>query len=133
MMMGARGSFSVTSWDEKAYQEGDGRKLTLAVVGQDFAGAVEGKATARWLMSYRPDGTARFVGLQQVDGTFAGRRGQFVLETVGDFDGQTARWQASVVDGSGSGELAGLSGSGTFGAEHGSQASYTMDLALDAK
>lgn len=128
--MAVRGEFKVMSWDESPYDEGNGRKLTLAIVGQVFSGDVNGSGSARWLMSYRPDGTARFVGLQQVDGTVEGRRGKFVLETTGDFDGQMARWQATVVDGSGTGDLTRLKGSGRFGAEHGPGATYSLDLDL---
>ena len=46
-------------------------------------------------MAYQADGTARFVGLQLVDGEVAGRRGTFVLETSGEFAGGMAfRWEA---------------------------------------
>jgi hypothetical protein len=81
-------------------------------------------------MAYQPDGTARFVGLQLVDGEVAGRRGTFVLQTAGEFDGAAARWEASVVPGSPTGELSDLSGGGRFEAPHGSQASYALELEL---
>ena len=68
------GSFEVTSWDERAYDERDGRRLTKASVKQRFSGAVSGAGSVEWLMSYSEDATARFVGLQLVDGEIAGRR-----------------------------------------------------------
>jgi hypothetical protein len=94
------GSFEVVSWDESPYDERDGRQLTKASVRQRFAGDVSGEGSAEWLMFYDEDATARFVGLQLVDGEIAGRRGTFVLETRGDFDGSVARWEAAVVPGS---------------------------------
>ena len=73
---------------------------------QTFTGDISGAGAARWLMSYAPDGKAHFVGLQHVDGAIQGRRGTFVLETIGDFDGHMARWRAGVVEGSAAGQLA---------------------------
>jgi hypothetical protein len=127
----ADGGFQVLSWDENAYDDGEGgRKLTEAVVGQRFEGGLEGEGHARWLMCYRPDGTAAFVGLQRVDGTIEGRRGTVVFQTAGSFDGQVARWSAEVVENSGTGELEGLAGGGAFEAPMGSTASFTLDVRL---
>ena len=124
------GGFQVTGWSEEAYDERDGRRLTRASVTQRFEGDVAGDGAAQWLMAYQPDGTARFVGLQLVDGALAGRRGTFVLETAGQFDGQRARWEATVVAGSSTGELADLTGTGRFEAPHGSEASYELEVEL---
>jgi Protein of unknown function (DUF3224) len=124
------GSFQVTSWDENAFEERDGRRLTRASIGQRFEGDIAGEGTAECLMAYQPDGTARVIGLQLVDGEVAGRRGTFVLETAGEFDGAVARWEASVVSGSATGELAELTGGGRFEAPHGSRASYELELEL---
>lgn len=124
------GAFKVASWNEDAYDERDGHRLTRASVTQHFEGDIAGEGAAQWLMAYRPDGTARFVGLQLVDGTMAGRRGTFVLETAGEFDGRVARWEASVVVDSSTGELPRLTGGGHFEAPLGSEASYELELEL---
>lgn len=127
------GSFKVAAWDESPYDEREGRRLTRASVTQHFEGDIAGKGSAQWLMAYQPDGTARFVGLQLVDGEVAGRRGTFVLETAGEFDGTVARWEAGVVSGSLTGELTELTGRGRFEAPHGSQASYELELELPGR
>jgi hypothetical protein len=124
------GSFQVASWDESPYEEREGRRLTRASVTQHFEGDIAGEGSAQWLMAYQTNGTARFVGLQLVDGEVAGRRGTFVLETIGEFDGTMARWEAGVVAGSSTGELAELTGRGRFEAPHGSEASYELELEL---
>jgi hypothetical protein len=124
------GGFQIASWDENAYDERDGRRLTKASVTQQFEGDIAGEGAAEWLMAYQADGTARFVGLQLVDGQVAGLRGTFVLETSGEFDGRVARWEARVVSGSSTGELAALSGGGKFEAPHGSEASYELEVDL---
>jgi hypothetical protein len=128
----ARGSFEITSWDEQTYEELDGgAKLTRASVTQRFEGDVEGEGAVQWLMAYRPDGTARYVGLQRITGSIGGRRGSVVLETAGEFDGDEARSTWSVVPGSGTGQLEGLNGSGTGRAPHGSRSSFELDYAFD--
>lgn len=125
-----KGSFQVSSWNEDPYDERDGRRLTRASVSQRFEGDLAGDGAAEWLMVYRPDGRARFVGFQVVDGEVAGHRGTLVLETAGEFDGRAARWDATVVAGSSTGELKDATGAGTFEAPHGSTASYELELSL---
>jgi hypothetical protein len=127
----ATGSFENVSWDEDAYEDlGDGAKLTSASVAQTFTGDVEGDAAVRWLMAYRGDGTAHFVGLHRIRGAVSGRTGTFLMETIGEFDGTVASWGATVVPGSAMGELEGLSGQGTFKAPHGSTASFELELSF---
>jgi Protein of unknown function (DUF3224) len=123
------GIFKIEGWDESAYsEEQDGRKLTQASVKQSFSGDIEGEGSVEWLMCYRPDKTADFVGLQRIDGRLGVRSGSFVLlQTDGSFDGTEAKGQLSVVPGSGTGDLRGLRGRGEFRAPQGSEASMTLD------
>ena len=59
----AQAKFEVQSWDENTYEELDGdAKLTRASVGQAFTGDLEGGGSVEWLMCYREDKTADFVG-----------------------------------------------------------------------
>src|SRR5947209_13098015 len=62
-MTAINGRFKVASWDESAYEEREGRRLTRASVAQRFEGDIAGEGTAEWLMAYQANGTARFVGL----------------------------------------------------------------------
>jgi hypothetical protein len=131
-MTKAHGSFELASWNEDTYDDiGAGAKLTRASVTQTFKGDVEGDGAVQWLLAYRSDGTANFVGLQRVRGSIGTRRGSFVLETAGEFDGQMATWQGSVVRGTATGELEGLSGKATFGAPHGPTASFELEYEFD--
>jgi Protein of unknown function (DUF3224) len=130
-MTTANGTFELASWNEQTYEElAGGRKLTRAEVSQTFEGDITGNGAVQWLMVYRPDGSARFVGLQRIEGAIRGVDGTFVLETFGDFDGRLATWQATVVPGSASGDLEGLTGEGNFGAPHGPKASFEMEYHL---
>jgi hypothetical protein len=130
-MTKARGSFDVTSWNEETYEElGGGGKLTRAIVEQAFTGDILGDGAVQWLMSYRSDGTAHFVGLQRVRGTLGGRTGTFLVETLGEFDGAEAGGSWTVIAGSGTGDLEGLRGTGSFRAPHGSHATFELDFEL---
>ena len=129
-MPSIKGSFQLSSWNENAYEERDGRRLTRASVSQRFEGDIAGDGAAEWLMAYQADGRARFVGFQVVDGEVAGRRGTLVLETAGEFDGRVARWNATVLPRSSTGELTDLEGAGKFEAPHGSTASYELEVTL---
>jgi len=122
----AAGQFKIESWDEQPLHE-DGAKLTRASVEQAFSGDIEGEGAVEWLMCYREDETADFVGLQRVAGQIGDRAGSVVFQTVGTFDGTEARGEWTVVPGSGSGDLRGLRGKGGFSAPHGSPASVTLD------
>ena len=105
------GGFELASWDEQTTQELEGeRKLTRADVTQTFTGDLEGEGSVTWLMSYAEDGTAHFVGMQLVRGVVDGRKGAVVMETIGDFDGTIASGTWTVIPGSATGDLAGMTG-----------------------
>ena len=108
-----------------------GSKVTRASVTMAFDGDLEGEGAVEWLMSYDGGSTARFVGLERVVGKVGGRSGTFVLQHIGAFDGETATADLLVVPGSGTGELKGLSGEGTFeaGMGAGGRRSITLDAA----
>jgi len=128
----AEGTFKLASWDEKTYQKLDGdAKLTRTSVTQNFSGDLEGTGSWEALMCYAEDGTASYVGYERMVGQLGGRRGSFVLQTVGSYDGTEARSSWSVVPGSGTDELRGLRGEGTSVAPGGPDGSFTLDYDLD--
>ena len=101
----------IESWDEKPYRElGAEGKLTRADVL--LSGPDDGLTSAVYeaLMFYRADGASSYVTLMHITGTLGGRAGSFVLQGHGTYDGTTARGQSDVVEGSGTGELTGLTG-----------------------
>jgi hypothetical protein len=130
-MAHAAGTFTVRSWDENTYQElGGGAKLTKATVTFGLHGDITGEATWDSVMCYRPDGTAVYTGFQRVQGELAGVEGSFVVRADGEYaDGKArSRWQ--VVEGSGTGGLAGLTGSGEAVAAATPPGSFTLDYDL---
>ena len=77
-MKEASGEFTITGGEEEAYSERGPGKLTRAGGTQDFSGDIEGKGRVEWLMCYLADGTAEYVGMQEIEGAVQGRKGSFV-------------------------------------------------------
>jgi hypothetical protein len=124
----AKGDFEVTSWSEEPAPGLEGTsKVTVARIGQRYTGDIEADTVSDLVMTYREDGTADYLGFQRVLGHFDGRKGSFVLQATGTFDGGEATTTLSVVPGSGKGDLAGLSGTGTAVAPQGSTGTYTLE------
>jgi hypothetical protein len=122
---------TVASWDENPYDEAEGTsKTTRASIKYTYDGDVTGESAAELLMVYVGQ-EAEYVGLERVTGTIAGRSGTFVVSTVGGFKDGVASSTWNVVAGSATGELGGLTGTGTFEAPAGNKATVTLDYALD--
>jgi Protein of unknown function (DUF3224) len=120
MSQHAKAMFRIQSWKENPILPDEGLKLSQASVTQSIEGDIAGQGTIEYLMSYREDGSASYVGLQRVVGTLGGRSGSFVLLGHGGYDHvagkATMTW--SVAPGSGTGELRGLTGEGSAVATH---------------
>ena len=130
-MTNAAAEFAVASWNEETYLDLEGdAKLTRASVAGSLTGDIVGSSQTEWLMAYGADGTAHYVGLQRVDGSLGGKQGSFVVESNGVFDGSHANGTWTVIRGSGTGELAELSGEGTFVAPLGEHAKIGLDYTL---
>lgn len=124
----AHARFSIKSWDEKPYSEGqDLPRLTRATVAKTFTGDIEGEGHVEYLMMYRSDGSAAFVGLERIAGRLDGKAGTFVLQRTGVFEGGQAKESYFVVPGSATGELSGLQGKGNSAVGHGSEHPFTID------
>src|SRR5471032_1004996 len=74
-------------------------------------------------------GSAGYVALERVTGTLQGRKGSFVLQHSGTMNRGAPTLVLTVVPDSGTGELAGLSGSMAIIIDQGKH-SYTMDYQL---
>lgn len=127
----ANARFAIKSWDERPYGEGqDLPRLTRAVVTKTFTGDIEGEGQVEYLMMYRADGSATFVGLERITGRIAGNAGSFVLQRTGTFEGGMATESYVVIAGSGTGALRGLRGEGVSVVGHGTEHPMTLHYEL---
>ena len=111
-------TFAIDSWEEEPFDEIKGTaKLTRAWVAKTYSGDIDGTSKTQWLMAYSEDGSATFVGLERVVGSFGDRTGSLVLQHVGTFADGAATASLSVVRGGGSDEMATVEGDGDFRAD----------------
>lgn len=130
-MTRATGNFTVTGGSEQTVREAPGEvKLTRVSGTQRFGGAIVGEGSVEWVFCYRPDRSARFVGVQRIEGSIDGRTGSLVMESAGDHDGRSSKGRWLVIPGSGTSGLAGITGEGTFEAPGGPEATFSLDYNL---
>lgn len=121
------------TWDEARAGEVDPQHaIAQARFTTVWTGAVTGTSTCWLLIAYvagdadKPETLeGPYVGYEQVDATVEGRRGTFVLAATGEHTGAVARTDVTIVAGSGTGELRGISGSGSYAAD---AMQYTLSL-----
>ena len=124
----ATGTINVKIWEPVPYdQPGDGPTLVRIHVEEDFSGDIEGSGVVEFLQAQMADDDACFVGIERVKGRIASRAGTFLLQDQGTLKGTTVSGEWFVVPGSGTGELSGLRGEGSFTAQLGQGADITLD------
>jgi len=134
--MRAEGTYTVKKWEEQPYEQiSPEMKLTKASVEYDFSGAIEGKASVEYLMFYshfdakdQHNSSASYVGLMRFDGKLAGRPGSFVMRDNGTFEGGVANSTLQIAEGSGTGALRGINGTGKYRAD---QQGFHFELDYD--
>lgn len=121
-------SFEITGWEETDLVEEDVR-VYRAEVTKRFSGDLEGTSEAWLVLSTTPSGPAAYVGLEVMDVSIGERDGTFVLkhDALATDEGQQADW--SVVPGSGTGDLAGITGTAEI--EQHDDGSHTLTLAAE--
>jgi hypothetical protein len=122
----ATGSFEV----QLAPQETAAAPLGRLSINKQFHGDLEATSKGE-MLAFRSavDGSAGYVAMEQVTGTLHGRSGTFVLQHTGVMDRGAPGLTITVVPDSGTGELAGLSGTMNIVIEGGKH-SYEFDYTL---
>jgi hypothetical protein len=124
----AKATIAVRVYEPAAYAEPtEGPVLSRIHVEETFSGDIEGEGVVEFLQSANADGSASFVGIERIAGTLVGRRGTFLLQDAGSVEGDVVSGDWFVIPGSGTGELAGLRGTGGFRANLGEGAETFLD------
>jgi Protein of unknown function (DUF3224) len=121
------GRFDLTRWDEEVYDEADGVKLQTVTLAKAFEGGITGTSTARLLQAFSPDGSAAYVGIERVTVEIDGRKGTFVLRHSAVGSAAGGSMDIDVVPGSGTGDLAGISGTFTIDRSPEGEHTYRFD------
>ena len=114
-------TFTPVAWDEKMYEQPTPpTKLTKASVKFDYSGQMQGQGLVEYIMFYASyddrdphKASAEYVGLINFKGTLDGKAGTFVMEDRGTFSAGSAESTLRILPGSGTDQLAGISGGGT--------------------
>lgn len=128
--MHATGTFDVKITPQAATPGIESAQLGRMIIDKQFHGDLEAASLGE-MLSVRTEtpGSAGYVALERVTGALQGRKGSFVLQHSGTMKRGAPTLVLTVVPDSGSGELAGLSGSMAIVIDHG-QHSYTLDYQL---
>jgi hypothetical protein len=107
----ARGRFVVTVTPVDASDEAKAAGLGRMTLAKVFEGDLVGTSRGETL-SFRSgvEGSAGYVAMERVEGTLAGRTGTFVMQHDGRMDRGARELSIVVVADSGTGELAGITG-----------------------
>jgi hypothetical protein len=119
-----KGTYSVKKWEENEYRRiSDEAKMTRASVEYAVTGQIEGTASLEYLMYYKyfnaddpHKSSAVYKGLMRFEGKLNGKAGTFVVEDSGKFENGLAGSSLLIITGSGTGELKGIEGTGTYSA-----------------
>ncbi|MFD5714760.1 DUF3224 domain-containing protein [Streptomyces pharetrae] len=127
------GRFTFTDWQEQPVgSPASTPRLAHATVTNAFSGGIEAAATScSYTIAYTGENAGTYSGMELLSGGVDGRQGTFVLEERGGFDATGTTCRFEVVPDSGTGELAGLTGSGGFTHRHGdTSVAYTFTYAI---
>lgn len=121
------GKFNIESWEETTIGEADGGpKLIRASVTQSYSGDIEGKGTLEYLITISSDDFSSFIGLERFVGQLDGNSGSFVLNHEGTHEDGVAKSSFKIISGSGTDELSGIRGEGSYEATH-DKVTWTLD------
>lgn len=111
----AAATFAITAWDEKTWEgqpaaEVKTSKATHASVRYQYEGAFTGESRIEYVMVYVDEVNGNWVAMERLTGTLGDRTGSFALQYSGSFDKVAVHGTGVIVPNSGTGELAGLTG-----------------------
>ena len=128
----ASGTFEVKVAPVSTDDDGSGSPLGRFSIEKQFSGDLTGTSTGEMLSAGSPaKGSAGYVAMERVNGVLAGHRGSFVFQHSATMHRGVNTLSIQVVPASGSGELAGLSGTFAIVIEGGKH-SYEFDYELTA-
>jgi hypothetical protein len=127
--MRATAPFTNDRYDEEPYGEGEGVELTRVHISRTFSGDLEGSSTAEILIA-KSEGGGGYLGHDLITGTLDGRAGGFVIQHGGIMGPEGITNTGTIVPGTGSGELEGITGEGTLLADEEGNHTLTLEYEL---
>ncbi len=111
MSLLAKGTFTVELKPQSEPDTEDGVSLGRMSLDKRFEGDLVASGKGEMLTALSPvKGSAGYVAIERVSGALAGRSGSFVFQHSGTMDQGAQRLSISVVPGTGTGALTGITG-----------------------
>lgn len=126
------GTFQITQWDEEChivFEEGG--KQCCAQIKQTYSGDIVGDSSLKYLMNYRTETTACFVGFEVIYATIDGKKGRIVLRHDGVYEQGVASSKFKVITENCTEELKGIHGGGSFASIENGQANFQFELGFN--
>ena len=126
----ATATFTFDLWESEPVLEAEGSQLARTSMAKTFAGDLVGTSRGQLVMAGADSGTRAYCGYERLDVELQGRQGSFVLrhDAFGDASGGTM--QLSVMGGSGTGALAGITGTADITRHEDGSHTFTLDYDL---
>ena len=132
MSQHAHGPFDVKIGPLETYNKDPEAKLARMSIDKQFHGDLEAASQGEMLASGSAKDNGGYVAIERVTGTLNGRKGSFALQHKATMTRGAPHLDIIVVPGSGTGELAGLSGKMMIIIAEGGKHSYDFEYAFDA-
>ncbi|WP_165401547.1 DUF3224 domain-containing protein [Herbihabitans rhizosphaerae] len=129
----ATGTFDLHDWEQEVAEEGPGSQVGRVTNRKTFHGDIEGSTTCTLLTVAVPDASGEFqgtayVGVERITGSVHGRRGSFTVTHLANL---ATGMSVSVVAGSATDELAGLTGELSITRHDDGSHTYSFDYDLE--
>ena len=127
------GPFVVQVHSEPPFSEHEGVSLGRFRCEKRFTGALEGTSEVFMIGVGTPDPKLRaYVAIERIACTLDGKKGSFVVTQTGTMNHAGMTLSIPIVQGSGTGELRGITGRMSIRIEKGGAHFYEIDYTLDA-
>lgn len=134
MAQQATATMEIVNWEEAPYSEIEGGpNLVSASVRQGYKGELEGEGTLTYLMVYREDGNVPTVAFERFVGRIGDRSGSVVFQHEGAYADNVASSTFTIVPGTGTGDLRGLRGQGSFRWEHEQPGTCVVEYSIEGQ
>ncbi|WP_257385891.1 DUF3224 domain-containing protein [Tahibacter caeni] len=130
MKQQAKGAFDVKLQPLEAYNRNEGAGLGRMSIDKQFHGDLEATSQGEMLHAGSARDSGGYVAVERVTGALQGRRGSFALQHNATMTRGVPYLNIIVVPGSGTGELAGLSGAMNIVIAEGGEHFYEFDYEL---
>jgi Protein of unknown function (DUF3224) len=125
----ASAPFTNDRYDEEPYGEAEGTELSHIHISRSFSGDLEGASIAELLIA-KSEGGGGYVGHDRITGMLQGKSGGFVFQHSGLMGPEGVTNTGTIVPGTGTGDLAGITGDGTMLADEQGNHTLTLDYEL---